>query len=316
MKTRNLPQTLTAKESFLSRLKLQGGYYLMILPAVMCFLLFNYAPMIGVYMGFTDYKPARGIFGSRFVGLAHFRQFFGSVDFVRVFRNTLLYSIARIALVNLLTGMIFALLLYEIRSKLANKIYHTCMLLPAFLAWTVISAALLIILHPDKGLLNVLLKSMGLEAVSWYREARYWPAIITLCQIYKFAGMASIYFYSALLSIDTELFAAARLDGANRLQQIRYISLPAMSRVFCITLIMQLGSVLTTSISPFYELTFNQTQLYETTQVLGTYIFNGLGGGRYSFMTAVGLVQSLIGVILVLTANGVVSRIDPDSAMF
>ena len=137
-----------------------------------------------------------------------------------------------------------------------------------------------------------------------------------ICMIYKHAGMASIYFYSALLSIDTELFSAAQLDGADRLQQIRYISLPAMGKVFCITLIMQLGSVLNTSISPFYELTFNQTQLYETTQVRGTYIYNGLGGGRYSFMTAVGLVQSVIGVILVLAANTVIRHIDPDSAMF
>ena len=316
MKERERTTARRPKEGLLSRLKLQAGYYIMILPAVLCFLLFNYAPMVGLYMGFTDYKPAKGIFGSRFIGLVHFRQFFSSIDFVRVFRNTLLYSVARIALVNLLAGIVFALLLYEIRSRTANKIYHTSMLLPSFLAWTVVSASLLILLHPDNGLLNALLRKLGMQPISWYREQQYWPAIILLSMTYKYAGMASIYFYSALLSIDTELFSAAKLDGANRLQQIRYISLPAMSRVFCITLIMQLGSVLSTSISPFYELTFNQPQLYDTTQVLGTYIYNGLGGGRYSFMTAVGLIQSVIGVILVLTANTIISRIDPDSAMF
>ena len=316
MRAKDLAPLRLRRERRAAALKLQAGYYFMILPAVACLLLFNYAPMIGLYMAFIDYKPAKGIFGSRLVGLTHFRQFFTSIDFVRVFRNTLLYSVARIMIVNLLTGVVFALLLYEIRSRTANKVYHTCMLLPSFIAWTVVSGSLLILLHPDNGMVNALLRSLGMQTVSWYREQQYWPVIIMLCMIYKYAGMASIYFYSALLGIDTELFDSAKLDGANRLQQIRYISLPAMNRVFCITLIMQLGSLLGTSISPFYELTFNQTQLYGTTQVLGTYIYNGLGGGRFSFMTAVGLVQSVIGVILVLTANTIIRRIDPDSAMF
>ena len=304
------------KRTFLEEAKIQTGYYLMILPAVLCFLLFSYIPLVGLYMAFTEYKPAKGIFGSSFVGLAHFRQFFGSMDFVRVFRNTILYSLGRIFLLNIVTGIVFALLLYEIRSHMTNKIYHTCMLLPAFLSWTVVSACLLIMLHPDNGLINALLQSLGLQPISWYRQSRYWPTIIMACFIYKDAGMAAIYYYAALLGIDTEQFDAAQIDGANRLQQIRHISLPALNKVFCITLIMQLGSVLGTSMTPYYQLTYNQTQLYETTQVLGTYIFNGLGGGRYSFMTAVGLVQSLIGLILVLTSNGIISKVDPESAMF
>ena len=166
MKKRKLTTAQGPKESLLSRLKLQAGYYVMILPAVLCLLLFNYAPMAGLYMGFTDYKPAKGIFGSRFIGLTHFKQFFTSIDFVRVFRNTLLYSASRIVIVNLLTGIVFALLLYEIRSRLANKVYHTCMLLPSFIAWTVISGALLILLHPDNGLVNDFLKNLGLQTVS------------------------------------------------------------------------------------------------------------------------------------------------------
>lgn len=314
-------QTLTAKEvhrreSFLAKLKTQLGYYAMIIPAVFCLLLFNYIPMAGIYLAFIDFKPAKGILGSKFVGLKHFRTFFNSLDFERVFRNTLLYNVARIALVSLLAGVVFALLLYEIRSKVANKVFHTCMLLPSFLSWSVVSAALLILLHADNGMINSVLEALGLPSIRWYQSQQYWPTIILLCMIYKDAGMASIYFYSALLSIDTELFAAAQLDGANRLQQIWHISLPALSKVFCITLIMSLGSVLSTSMSPYYELTFNQGALYETTQVIGTYIYNGLGGGRFSFMAAVGLVQSVIGVILVVSANTIVKKVDEESAMF
>ena len=133
---------------------------------------------------------------------------------------------------------------------------------------------------------------------------------------YKNAGMSSIYFYAALLSIDTELFNAARIDGANRLQQIRYITLPALNKVFCITLITNVGSILASGLSPFYELTLNQGALYETTQVIGTYLYNGVTAGRFSFSAAVSLVQSLIGLILVLVTNAIVNKVDPESAMF
>jgi len=228
----------------------------------------------------------------------------------------LLYNIGRVLIVSLLAGMIFALLLYEIKSKIANKVYHTCMLLPAFLSWTVVSAALMILLQPDNGLINSALKSFGMQPISWYREQSYWPTIIIVCMIYKSAGMASIYFYSALLSVDTQLFEAAGLDGANRLMQIRHVSLPAMSKVFCITLITSLGDVLSGTISPYFELTFNAGELYDTTLVLGTYLLNGVGEGRFSYMAAVGLVQSVIGLILVLTSNAIVKRVDSESTLF
>ena len=296
--------------------KVQLGYYLMIVVPVLWIVLVNYVPMFGIYLAFIDFKPAKGIFGSDFVGLKHFMNFFNSYDFARVFRNTLLYNVGRVLIVSLLTGMIFALLLYEIKSKVATKIYHTCMLLPAFLSWTVVSAALMILLQPDNGLVNSVLKNLGMQPISWYREQEYWPAIILFCMIYKNAGMASIYFYSSLLSIDAQLFEAASLDGANRLMQIRHVSLPAMSKVFCITLITSLGDVLSGTISPYYELTFNSGEIYDTTLVLGTYLLNGVGEGRFSYMAAVGLVQSVVGLILVLVSNSIVKRVDPDSTLF
>lgn len=296
--------------------KTQFGYYLMFILPALLILVFNYIPMAGIYMGFTDYKPIKGIFGSEFVGLKHFIRFFNGKDFRIVFRNTLFYNIGRIVIVNLGCGILFALLLYEIKSRVGNKVFHTCMLLPAFLSWTVISAAVLIILQPDKGLLNGFLELFNVHKINWYTEDRYWPFIIIIAMIVKDAGMSSIYFYSALLSIDTELFDAANLDGAGRLRQIRHISIPALSSVFCITLIMQMGSVLSGGITPFYELTFNNGFLYDTTQTIGLYIYNGLGDGNLSFSTAVGVTQSLVGLILVLASNMVIKRVDPERAMF
>lgn len=296
--------------------KTQIGYYLMFAGPAFCMILFNYIPMLGIYMAFIDYKPAKGFFGSKFIGLNNFIEFFDSIDFIRVFRNTVGYNLGRILIVNLLAGMILALLLYEIKSRVGNKIYHTCMLLPSFISWTVVSASLLIILHPDHGIINKFLEMSGMQSVGWYSQATYWPVIIILAMIYKDGGMASVYFYSALLGIDTELFDAANIDGAGRLKQIWYISLPAMQKVFCITLIAALGGTLSGTISPYYELTFNNGVLYETTLVLGTYLYNGIGGGRFSFMTAVGLVQSMVGLILVIISNIIVKHVDPESAMF
>lgn len=310
------PKKKTKNKTVGRNWKTQLGYYLMFtIPALWLFVS-HYIPLAGIYLAFVDYKPAKGIFQSDWVGLEHFIKFFSSADAVRVIRNTVLYNLGRIFLVSILCGILFALLLYEIKSRIGNKIFHTCMLLPAFLSWTVVSAALLMFLHPDSGFLNGLLSHFGMNSINWYMERSYWPWIIMLAMIYKDAGMASIYFYSALLSIDTELFDAANLDGANRVQQIIHISLPAMNKVFCITLITQLGSILSSGVSPFYELTYNNGALYETTQVIGTYLYNGLGGGRYSFLTAVSLIQSVIGLVLVLLANSAVSKADPDSAMF
>ena len=296
--------------------KTQLGYYLMFIPPAVLVFIFSYIPMAGIYMAFTDYKPVKGIWGCKFVGLKNFIQFFTSQDFVRIFRNTILYNVASIVIVYLGCGILFALLLYEIKSKIGNKIFQTAMLLPAFLSWTVVSACLYMILSPDAGYLNRLLEFLGMQPISWYRESKYWPYIITLANMYKGAGMSSIYFFAALLSIDTELFDAANLDGANRIQQIYHISLPALKSVICLTMILKMGDVLTAGVSPYYELTFDQGVLYETTQVIGTYLKNGLRGGRFSFTTAVGLAESLISTIMVVGANTIVKKIDPESAMF
>jgi len=296
--------------------KTQLGYYAMLAVPALWMFIKNYIPMFGTYLAFIDYKPAKGFLGSDWVGLKHFISFFSGPDLPRVLRNTLFYNIASVTLVSLLCGVLFALMLYEIRRKIPLKIFHTCMLLPSFISWTVVSAALTIILNTENGLLNQLLASFGMEPISWYRTKEYWPFIIIFAMIFKSAGMSSIYFYSALLSIDTELFAAARLDGANRFQQILHISLPAMAKVFCITLITSVGSILSSGLAPFYQLTLNNGELYDTTLTLGIYLYNGLSGGRYSYTAAVGLAQSLIGLVLVLVSNWVVRRIDEDSSLF
>lgn len=298
------------------KLKTQLGYYLMFIVPALWMFVFNYIPMAGTYLSLIDYKPAKGILGSTFIGFKNFIKFFNSMDFVRIFRNTILHNLASIFIVYLGCGILFALLLYEIKSRIGNKVFQTSMLLPSFLSWTVVSSALFMLLSPDRGLVNSILVSLGFERVKWYSEASYWPFIIVIARIYKDAGMSSIYFFAALLSIDNQLFDAAKLDGANRIQQIKYISLPAMSKIICLTMILKMGDILTAGISPYYELTLDQGALYETTQVIGTYIKNGLSGGNFSYTAAVGFTESIISTVLVVLTNTIVKKIDPDSAMF
>lgn len=295
--------------------KTQAGYYAMLAIPALLLLVFNYLPLAGIYMAFSDFKPVKGIFGSEWVGLKWFIQFFSSTDFTRIFTNTIYYNVLNIFLVRLVGGVVMALLLFEIRSRIGNKIFQTSMLLPSFLSWTVISAVLYMVIGSG-GYLNNFLSLFGVKAPSWYSDAQAWRYLIPIAELYKNAGMASIYYFAALLSIDGELFDAAKIDGANRLQQIRHISIPAIKSVVSITLILAMGDVLTAGISPFYELTFDQGSLYDTTMVIGTFLKNGLQGGRFSYTAAVGLTESLISVIMVVAANLFVKKVDPESSLF
>ncbi len=296
--------------------KNQLEYYAMAIIPVVYIFIFNYLPMFGVSLAFMDFKPARGFTGSKWVGWQNFEYFFQSEDAFRVIRNTMLYNLGFLLIVGLIVGLLFAILLYEIRSRMANKIYQTAMLLPFFLSWVVVSAVLLIFLNPDVGLLNSLLKSLGLEPVSWYRESKYWPVILTIAEIWKTAGMASIYFYAGLLDVDTSLFEASALDGASRIKQIWHISLPKLKPIISVVTITRLGQIMSSSFESFYQLPLNSSELLETTEVISTYLYRGLMNSSYGQTAAIGLVQSFTGLALVLISNAVIKKIDPDSAMF
>lgn len=298
------------------RFKKSLPYIILALPAAIYLLIFNYLPMFGVVIAFKDYTYARGIFGSDWAGFKHFEYFFTSNDAVRVLRNTILYNLADLLLVGLFFGILLALMLYEVRSKLANKAYQTTMLLPFFLSWVVVAGIALLLLNPKSGLINSFLVAIGLDKIAWYSEPGYWPFILMFFLIWKNAGMASLYFYAALLSIDNGLFEAAALDGAGRLRQIWYVSIPCLKPMASIVLISRLGNILTSELGLYYQVTMDSGPLYPTTDVLATYMYRGLEGGAISATAAVGLFQSLVGLVLVLVANSIIKKINPENAMF
>lgn len=233
-------------------------YTLFALPALIYLLLFNYLPMSGIVVAFKDYKHVDGIWGSAWVGLKNFEFFFQSSDAWRILRNTIGYSLAILICLNLVGGMIVAILLYEVRNRFANKFYQTAMLLPDFVSWVVISFIAYLFLNPTNiGILNRLLTSLGLDAINWYNEPKYWPFIIVFFQMWKAVGMAALYYYAALLNVDPSLYEAAVMDGASKFRQIWHISVPELMPMACLVLITQLGGILGGSFDMFYQLPMN-----------------------------------------------------------
>lgn len=308
--------TLLQKKSKSHRLKRNMIYLLLSLPAITAILLFHYIPLGGIVVAFKDYNYRDGIFGSPWVGFENFKFIFKSVDGFRIFRNTIGYSMSAMVLINLLGGMIVALLLYEVNSRSLNKLYQTSMLIPNFISFTAISFIVYLLLNPELGLMNQLLNKFGINNINWYNEPKYWPFILTIVHLWRDIGMASLYYYAALLSIDNCLFEAAELDGAGKLKQIWYVSVPELMPMACMVVISKVGSILASSFDMHYLVTMNSGALYPTTDVISTYVYRGLIGGNIGSGSAVGLFTSAVGIVLTITTNSIIKKIDPNKAMF
>lgn len=288
---------------------------LLALPAILYFIVFSYLPMVGVILAFKNYNYAGGIFGSPWNGLKNFEFFFKSQDAFRITRNTLLYS-GSFILLGAATSVAIALLLYEVRSKIALKFYQTSMILPRFLSWVIVSYMAYTVLNPSLGIANQVLKAVGMEPAKWYSDPKYWPYILTIIHIWKAIGLDCIFYYSALLGIDQELFEAAKIDGANRWQQTLYISVPSLFSLMTILMILAVGGIFRGDFGLFYQLPRDIGVLYPTTDIVDTYVFRGLRQGTVGVTTAIGLFQSVVGFVMVMGTNAIVRKIKPENALF
>lgn len=291
-------------------------YWLLVLPGMIYMFIFNYVPMFGAMIAFKNYRVADGILGSKWVGFRNFKYFFESIDATRILRNTILYNIAFLILTGVVLAAIISLMLYEVRSKVALKVYHTSMLVPHFMSYVVISILVLVFLDPTSGIFNVIRNALGLEKIMWYSEPKYWPFIIIFVNVWRDVGFASLYLYSALLNIDESLFEAAELDGAGKLRRIWHISIPALVPMLCIVVISRLGHILSANLGLFQLVPLESSALLPTTDVISTYIVRGLQSSNLSYTAAVGLFQGVVGLILVLVSNGIIRKVSPENAMF
>lgn len=291
-------------------------YLLLVLPGFVWLIFFHYVPITGIVLAFKNFNYIQGIFGSPWVGFKNFETFFKSNDCWRIMRNTIGYNLAGMLIVSLLFSMIVALLLYEVTRPKWNKCFQISIMIPNFISWVAVAYIVFIFLSPENGILNSITTAAGGKSVNWYSESGVWPFILIMVSIWKNAGFASLYFYAALLAIDTSLYEAAELDGAKKRQQLFYITIPHLTPMICMTLVMNMGKIVGGGMDLFYQVPMNSSAVYSTTDVIATYIYRGLVGGNVGVTAAVGLFQSVVGVIMLLTTNAIIKKMDPEQAVF
>lgn len=290
-------------------------FSLLALPAVVLTAVFGYLPMFGIVLAFKDYKVPKGIWGSDWCGLKNFEFFLKSNDAPRIIRNTLGLNLMFI-LIGILCAVIFALLLYEVKKAYQVKLYQTFAILPVFLSWVAVSYIVYALLEPTKGIFNQLITSMGGNPVQWYTEAKFWPLILLVTYIWHHVGLDCIIYYAALMGIDSELFEAAEVDGASKLQRVIHISLPHLVPIVTIMTILAVGKIFRADFGLFYNVTRNVSALYPTTDVMDTYVFRALQKGSIGMSAASSLIQSVVCCITLLVTNGIVKKISPENALF
>ena len=295
-----------------------GALLLMMLPGLLVLLVFSYAPMVGLVIAFKNYRAYQGIWGSAWSGLQNFQYLFSTADAWHITYNTLVMNSLFIA-TTLAGSLGIALLLNEIRDSgtWLPRFYQSTLFLPYVLSYVLISYFVFALLSSDSGLLDKLLIRIGLHPVDWYSSPQYWPAILTIVNLWKSAGFWSIVYLAGILAISPEYYEAARIDGANKWAQIRYITLPLLMPLIIINVLLSVGRVFYADFGLFYQVTGNNGLLYSTTDVIDTYVYRSLTSiGDVGMAAAAGAYQSVVGFVLVVLANWLVRRIDPEKALF
>lgn len=298
------------------RVKRYLPIYLLALPAVAYLFINNYIPMYGLSLAFKNYRYDKGIWGSPWAGFENFEFLFKTKDVWLITRNTILYNMVFIIL-GTVCAITAAILLNEIRSQRAKKTYQTIILLPYLLSMVVISYVVYGFLSPDLGFVNHFLQLIGKESVSWYSEAAYWPFIIVFVRIWYGVGYKCIVYLATLVGIDRGYYEAAEIDGANAWQKIWYITLPCLKPTIIIMVLLSLGRVFYSDFGLFYQVPLNSGALYNVTTTIDTYVYRGLTQTpNISMAAAAGFYQSIMGFILVLSANAFTRRFNRESSLF
>ena len=285
--------------------------YLMFLPGVIYLFVNCYIPMFGIQIAFRQYNARDGIYGSPWCGLDNFEFLFRTDDAFVMTRNTLLYNLVFIVLGTVL-AIAVAIILNEVRSKSAKQVYQTVILIPYLISMVIVSYLAFAFLSSSNGYINnSVLKAFGMEAVDWYTQPQYWPVILVIINIWKGLGYNMILYYATICGIDHTLYEAAVVDGATRWQQIRSITLPSLKSTIIILTLMALGGIFRSDFGLFYQVPQNSGPLISVTQTIDTYVYRGLmQTNNIGMSSAAGVYQSVVGFVLVISANLIVRRLD------
>ena len=291
--------------------------YLMMLPACIYIFINNYVPLPGVSLAFRQYNFQKGIYGSPFIGLKNFKFLFASKDAWIIMRNTIGYNLIFIVL-GTVCAIAVAILLCEIRSKISKKIYQTCILIPYLVSMVIISYLVFAFLSTDVGFINKgILEPLGKSTISWYNESKYWPIILPIVNTWKSFGFQATIYYANVISIDKSYYEAAQLDGASKLQQVRYITLVLLKPVIIMMILLAVGKIFYSDFGLFYQVTQNSGAIYSTTNTIDTYVYRTLiQTGDVGMSAAAGVYQSVVGFLIVLITNLLLRKISPEDSLF
>lgn len=300
---------------FLHKLNKYKIFLLMLTPAICYFLLFSYLPLSGVVLAFKNYNYRDGIFGSPWVGFENFRFFFISGQAWIVIRNTVLYNVVFIV-INTFMQMTVAILLTEIKGKWFKKISQSIMFLPYFISWVIVGVIAYNFLS-SYGIINSFLVNMGLEKINFNIAPQYWPFILVFFSVWKNIGYGSVLYLAAIMGIDSEIYEAAEIDGANRWQQIFKITIPSLYPTLIILTLLAVGRIFRGDFEMFYQLIGSNGLLYNYTDVIDTFTFRALiSSNDVGMSAATGLFQSVFCFVTIMITNGLVKRYDRDYSLF
>lgn len=289
-----------------NNLKQYWDLYLIMFPGVLYFIVFKYFPMWGVLIAFKDYSIFAGFGESAWVGLKHFKSMLEDAQFYQVFRNTVIISLYKLVW-GFPGPIILALLLNEIRSMFYKRSIQTLAYLPHFLSWVILGGILTNLLSPTSGAVNEVLGWFGLEPIFFLADPQWFRAVLVISDIWKEVGWGAIIYLAALAGIDSQLYEAAVMDGANKWKQLWHITIPSIMGTIIVLFLLRLGHVLDVGFEQIFVL-YNSL-VYEVSDVIETYVYRiGLGQSQFSYSTAVGLFKSVISLILVIAVNKAVKK--------
>ena len=292
------------------------------LPTLIWYMLFCYLPLFGIILAFKRYKliPGRSFFyslikGSEWVGFSNFRFLLLNPQIGRVVRNTLGYNLAFLVLGTVLP-LALALILAYIHSSKIRSVVEIVMLLPYFLSWVIVSYFIYAFLSADRGLFNTIAEYFGAFRINYYREPSVWPFVLTAVQLWKTSGYTMLLYYANIISIEPQLYDMAAVDGASVSQVIKHVILPQLSKVIIVMILLALGHILSTDFGLFYQVTRNSGSIMSTTETIDVFVYKALmENSNYGFSAAAGLIQNIIGCVLLFMANMIIKKIDPEGGI-
>lgn len=303
------------RQSYISRLgrdmKRNYELYLLSIPILLYYIIFCYVPMYGVQIAFRDYSASRGIWGSEWVGMEHFMRFFKSYNCVQIIQNTLVLSLYTLA-AGFPIPIIFAILINEIRGSKLKKTVQMISYAPYFISTVVLVGMLISFSSPSNGIINKLLGVVGIGPISFFAEPKWFKHIYVWSGIWQMVGWNSIIYISTLSSVDMQLYEAATVDGANKLQRIWHVDVPALMPTMIILLILNVGGLMNLGFEKIFAMQ-NSLNL-SASEVIATYVYKmGIEGSEYSYSSAIGLFNSVINCVLLVICNMVAKRIGETS---